>query len=106
MLTEKEKEALYRKHNIPTGKLRKPKQLHLFEQNNTEGKPLTQRELQVMLGVAHGLTNATIAKRLYLSEETVKSHMKHILAKLNARSRAHAVYIMVCRGLLPIRRDI
>jgi DNA-binding NarL/FixJ family response regulator len=50
--------------------------------------------------VSQGLVNREIGDRLYLSEETVKSHVRHILAKLQARSRAHAVAVGFRRGLL------
>ncbi len=43
--------------------------------------------------VSEGLANREIGDRLYLSEETVKSHVRHLLAKLRARSRAHAVAV-------------
>jgi len=52
---------------------------------------LTGRELQVLQLTAEGLTNAEIGKKLFCSEETVKSHVRHLLAKLQARTRAHAV---------------
>ena len=45
-------------------------------------------------------TNREIGQRLFLSEETVKSHVRHLLAKLQARSRAHAVAVGFRRGLI------
>jgi DNA-binding NarL/FixJ family response regulator len=50
--------------------------------------------------VSEGLVNREIGDKLFLSEETVKSHVRHILAKLQARSRAHAVAVGFRRGLL------
>jgi DNA-binding NarL/FixJ family response regulator len=60
----------------------------------------TVRETQVLQLVSEGLVNREIGERLFLSEETVKSHVRHILAKLQARSRAHAVAIGFRRGLI------
>ena len=60
----------------------------------------TAREIEVLQLVSEGLVNREIGDRLFLSEETVKSHVRHILAKLQARSRAHAVAIGFRRGLL------
>ena len=61
---------------------------------------LTSRELSVLQGVADGGRNAEIAAQLGIKEETVKAHVRTILAKLNARSRAHAVTIGISRGLI------
>ena len=60
----------------------------------------TGRELQVLQLIADGLANREIGGRLFLSEETVKSHVRHLLAKLHARSRAHAVAVGLRRGLV------
>jgi len=60
----------------------------------------TARETQVLQLVSDGLVNREIGERLFLSEETVKSHVRHLLAKLQARSRAHAVAIGFRRGLI------
>ena len=60
----------------------------------------TARELEVLQLVADGLVNREIGQRLFLSEETVKSHVRHLLAKLQARSRAHAVAVGFRRGLI------
>ena len=60
----------------------------------------TAREIEVLQLVSEGLVNREIGDRLFLSEETVKSHVRHILAKLQARSRAHAVAVGFRRGLL------
>jgi DNA-binding NarL/FixJ family response regulator len=60
----------------------------------------TAREIEVLQLVSEGLVNREIGNRLYLSEETVKSHVRHLLAKLQARSRAHAVAVGFRRGLL------
>ena len=60
----------------------------------------TRREIQVLQLVSDGLVNREIGERLFLSEETVKSHVRHLLAKLHARSRAHAVAVGFRRGLI------
>jgi DNA-binding NarL/FixJ family response regulator len=60
----------------------------------------TMREIEVLQLISDGLVNREIGQRLYLSEETVKSHVRHLLAKLQARSRAHAVAIGFRRGLI------
>jgi DNA-binding NarL/FixJ family response regulator len=60
----------------------------------------TNRELEVLQLISEGLVNREIGQRLFLSEETVKSHVRHLLAKLQARSRAHAVAIGFRRSLI------
>jgi DNA-binding NarL/FixJ family response regulator len=60
----------------------------------------TMREIEVLQLVADGLVNREIGQRLFLSEETVKSHVRHLLAKLQARSRAHAVSVGFRRGII------
>jgi DNA-binding NarL/FixJ family response regulator len=61
---------------------------------------LTARELAVLQRVAAGRSNKTAADELGISEETVKTHMKSILAKLAASDRTHAVTIATKRGIL------
>lgn len=60
----------------------------------------TAREIEVLQLISEGLVNREIGRMLFLSEETVKSHVRHLLAKLQARSRAHAVAVGFRRGLL------
>jgi DNA-binding NarL/FixJ family response regulator len=60
----------------------------------------TAREIEVLQLISDGLVNREIGQRLFLSEETVKSHVRHLLAKLQARSRAHAVSIGFRRGII------
>jgi DNA-binding NarL/FixJ family response regulator len=60
----------------------------------------TAREIEVLHLISEGLVNREIGQRLFLSEETVKSHVRHLLAKLQARSRAHAVAVGFRRGLI------
>jgi DNA-binding NarL/FixJ family response regulator len=64
------------------------------------GHEPTARETEVLQLICDGLVNREIGERLFLSEETVKSHVRHILAKLQARSRAHAVAVGFRRGLI------
>jgi DNA-binding NarL/FixJ family response regulator len=62
--------------------------------------PISAREVEVLQLVADGFTNIEISERLFLSEETIKSHIRHILGKLQARCRAHAVAIALRTGLI------
>jgi DNA-binding NarL/FixJ family response regulator len=62
--------------------------------------PLSRREYQVLQLVAEGLENSGIAKILFLSVETVRTHVKSILRKLSARDRTHAVTIAFRGGIL------
>lgn len=64
--------------------------------------PLTQREVAVLAGIAHGRMNTQIAAQLHISESTVKTHIRRIMFKLDALNRAHAVTIGFVRGYLTV----
>ncbi len=69
---------------------------HLSEES------LSQRELEVPRHVAEGNRNRDIAELLYISEETVKVHLKHVMEKLGASDRTQAVAIAVRRGIIQL----
>lgn len=67
----------------------------------TQGtKDLSGRERQILQLIAQGLANHEIGDHLILSEETVKSHVRNILHKTNARTRAEAVAVGMRRGII------
>ena len=61
---------------------------------------LTEREREVLIEIAHGLSNQEIADKLFISLPTVKTHVAHILAKINARDRVQAVVFAYDNGLV------
>jgi len=63
---------------------------------------LSEREVEVLRCVAGGNGNKQVAALLGITEDTVKAHMKHILAKLAAQDRTHAVTIAIRRGIIEI----
>jgi DNA-binding NarL/FixJ family response regulator len=70
------------------------------EGNGSEGPSVTRRQRQVLQLFANGLSTAAIAKRLELSQETVRTHAKASLARLGARDRTHAVAIALRSSLI------
>jgi DNA-binding NarL/FixJ family response regulator len=63
---------------------------------------LSERETTVLRLVAIGNSNKMIARHLGLSEDTVKGHMKNVIAKLDAQDRTHAVTIAMKRGIIEL----
>ena len=87
---------------VHAGKKRIPPEIasqlaeHMSDQN------LTEREVEVLRQVADGNRNRDIAKNLFISEETVKVHIKHIMEKLGAADRTQAVSIGIRRGIIQL----
>jgi DNA-binding NarL/FixJ family response regulator len=73
---------------------------HLAEHLGEEA--LSKREIEVLQRVSGGNRNSDIAALLYISEETVKGHIKHIMEKLGASDRTEAVAIGVRRGIIQL----
>lgn len=67
---------------------------------NQPTETITLREYDILLGIRDGLSNAEIARKHDITENTVKEYVSTILKKLDARNRAHAVHIAMQRGLL------
>jgi two-component system NarL family response regulator len=76
------------------------KQLARPEREQVPGLRLTDRELQVLRFVATGMNNREISKQLYISENTVKNHVRNILEKLQLHSRMEAVMYAVREKLI------
>jgi DNA-binding NarL/FixJ family response regulator len=71
----------------------------------TARQPLSRREYQVLQLISDGLENQAIAKSLFVSVETIRTHVKSILRKLHARDRAHAVAVAFRLGILVAHRE-
>ena len=68
------------------------------------GDELSERELEVLRLLVAGASNKSIAAQLSLSENTIKTHISRIFAKLGVQSRAEAVAVALQRGLVPLKR--
>jgi DNA-binding NarL/FixJ family response regulator len=88
--------------SVHAGKKRVSPQVaaHLAEHLGDEA--LTPREIDVLRHIAGGNRNRDIAERLFISEETVKVHIRHIMEKLGASDRTQAVAIGVRRGIVEL----
>jgi DNA-binding NarL/FixJ family response regulator len=85
---------------VHSGKKRVPTEIaQLLAEHFTEDD-LTQREVEILRGVARGNSNKIVADQLNISENTVKNHVKSILSKLGASDRTHAVVIGLQRGII------
>jgi DNA-binding NarL/FixJ family response regulator len=87
---------------IHAGKKRIPQEIAAQLAEHMSDEALTPRERDVLQHVAGGNRNKDIAERLFISEETVKVHIKHIMEKLGARDRTEAVAIAVRRGIIQL----
>jgi len=87
---------------VHAGKKRIPAEIaaHLAEHYSDE--TLTGREVEVLKQIAGGNRNRDIAAQLFITEETVKVHIKHIMEKLSAADRTQAVAIGVRRGIIQL----
>lgn len=87
---------------VHAGKKRVPPEVaaHLAEHMSDED--LTAREIEVLRRVAGGNRNRDIAELLFISEETVKVHIKHVMDKLGAKDRTQAIAIAVRRGIIQL----
>jgi DNA-binding NarL/FixJ family response regulator len=87
---------------VHAGKKRIPPQLAAQLAEHMSDESLTTREIEVLGQIAGGNRNRDIAEQLFISEETVKVHIKHIMEKLGASDRTQAVAIGVRRGIIQL----
>ena len=87
---------------VHAGKKRIPPQLAAQLAEHMSDEALTEREVEVLGQIAGGNRNRDIAERLFITEETVKVHIKHIMEKLGASDRTQAVAIGVRRGIIQL----
>lgn len=87
---------------VHEGKKRVPVEVAARLAEHLSDESLTPREVDVLRHMAGGNRNRDIAERLFISEETVKVHVKHIMDKLGASDRTQAVAIAVRRGIIEL----
>jgi DNA-binding NarL/FixJ family response regulator len=87
---------------VHAGKKRIPPKLAAQLAEHLSDEDLTTREVEVLSQIAGGNRNRDIAEKLFITEETVKVHIKHIMEKLGASDRTQAVAIGVRRGIIEL----
>ena len=96
------KELLEVIRQVHAGKKRVPPQLAAQLAEHISDEPLTSREIEVLSQIAEGNRNREIGEKLFITEETVKVHIKNIMGKLGASDRTQAVAIAIRRGIIQL----
>jgi DNA-binding NarL/FixJ family response regulator len=96
------KELLEVIRQVYAGKKRIPPEIAAQIAEHISDEALTDREVEVLREIAGGNRNRDIAEKLFITEETVKVHIKHIMEKLGANDRTQAVAIGVRRGIIQL----
>src|SRR6266568_6039124 len=87
---------------VHAGKKRVPPDVAAQLAEHMSFESLTAREVEVLRQVAGGHRNRDVAEKLFISEDTVKVHVKHIMEKLGANDRTQAIAIAVKRGIIQL----
>jgi len=90
---------------VHAGKKRIPSEVAARLAEHMGEEDLTARELDVLQHAANGNRNRDIAEKLFISEDTVKVHIKHIMEKLGATDRTQAVAVALRRGIFQLRSE-
>jgi DNA-binding NarL/FixJ family response regulator len=85
---------------VHSGKKSIPREVAADIAEHLSDDTLSEREVEVLRHVAAGNRNRDIGERMFIAEETVKVHLKHIMSKLGANDRTHSVTIATRRGFL------
>src|SRR5215471_10971048 len=96
------KELLAAIRQVHTGRKQIPAQIAAQLAEHFSDEALTEREIEVLREIAGGNRNRDIAEKLFITEETVKVHIKHIMEKLSANDRTQAVAIGIRRGIIQL----
>jgi two-component system, NarL family, response regulator LiaR len=94
-LTGRQQEIVVKEVPVPAG------EPFVSDEKKREDLGITRRELEVLELIAQGMSNREIAEKLYVSENTVKTHSSRVFDKLGARRRTQAVQLGKEFGLLP-----
>ena len=87
---------------VHAGKKYIPMEIAAYLAEHLGEDALSQREMEVLQLLSMGTRNSDIGQRLYISTETVKAHMKHIMDKLGAKDRRQAIAFAVRRGIIEL----
>jgi len=96
------KELVQAIRDVHEGRKRVPAEVAAQLAEYVSADDLTSREIQVLRLVAEGNRNRDVAARLFISEETVKVHLRHVMEKLGASDRTQAVTIALRRGIIQL----